>query len=178
MEQNPDIEYVKGPYSGEYTAGAGLEAAQNVLAGNPGVEGLSCDNSDQCLGAIKAIDEAGIAPDDILVSSDDGIPPELEAIRQGKIDYTVAWCSYDEGELAVKQITDLLVDGKAPPEYTLDAGRDITAKGHELKSANIDSETVTPDTESTNESCSKPAFQTIIEAPKQSQLDALGLEAK
>jgi ABC-type sugar transport system substrate-binding protein len=175
MSANPQIKFVKGPYSGEYSADAGLKAAQNVLAGAPDAVGLICDNSDQCMGAVQAVAAAGIKPEDIKVSSDDGIPPELDAIRAGKIDYTVAWCSYNEGELAVQQIVDLLVDGKAPPEYTLDAGRDVTAQGEEVKSAHLASQTVGAGTEATTEHCSEPAFETVTEAPKQQQLEALGL---
>jgi ribose transport system substrate-binding protein len=178
IEKNPGVEYIEGPYSGEYTAEAGLATTQNVLAGNPDIVGLSCDNSDQCLGAVQAIKEAGIDPDDIVVTSNDGIPPELAAIRAGEIDYSVAWCSYNEGELAIQQMVDLLVDGKAPPEYTLDPARDVTAKGEEIQSENIDSETITPDTPATTDSCPDPGFETVIEEPNTEQLDALGLEAE
>jgi ABC-type sugar transport system substrate-binding protein len=176
MDKYPGIKYVKGPYGGEYTAEAGLQAAQNLLAGSPDLDGLSCDNSDLCVGAAKAVDDAGIDPDDIVVASNDAIPPELDLVREGKIDYTVGWCSYDEGGLAIKQIVDLLVNGKAPPEYTLDKGRDINAQGMELKSENIDSKTITADTSSTNEPCSEPAFEVIKPEPKQEQLTALGLD--
>jgi ABC-type sugar transport system substrate-binding protein len=173
----PEIEYIKGPYSGEYTATAGLEATQNILAADPDISGLSCDNSDQCLGAVKAISEAGIAQDDILVSSNDAIPPELDAVRSGAIDYTVGLCSFNEGQLAVQQIVDLLVDGKLPPAYTLDAGRDITAPGHKLKTDNIDSVTVDANTEATTELCKEPVIDVLTEEPNQEQADALGLSS-
>src|SRR6218665_3550813 len=130
----PEIEYIKGPSTGEYTASAGLEATQNILAADPDIAGLTCDNSDQCLGAVKAIAEAGIAKDDILVTSHDATRPELDAIRSGAIDYTVGLCSYNQGQMAVQQIVDLLVDGKLPPAYTPDAGRDTPATGPALHS--------------------------------------------
>lgn len=175
MKANPQIKYVQGPYAGEYTASAGLKAAQNVIAGTPDIVGLSCDNSDTCVGAVKAIDESAVDHDNILVTSNDAIPPELDAVRAGKIDYTVGWCSFNAGELAVKQIVDLLVNGKAPPEYTLDAGRDINAEGLELRSEHIDSKTISPETESTLESCASPAFEVVKAEPNQKQLRALGL---
>jgi ABC-type sugar transport system substrate-binding protein len=109
------------------------------------------------------------------VTSNDAIPPELDAVRSGAIDYTVGLCSFNQGELAVRQIVDLLVDGKLPPAYTLDAGRDITAAGQKLKSENIDSVTVDDETEATTELCNQPAIEVLTEEPNQEQADALGL---
>lgn len=173
----PEITYIKGPYTGEYTATAGLEATQNVLAADPDIVGLTCDNSDTCLGAVKAIEEAGIKQDDILVTSNDAIPPELDEVRSGRIDFTVALCSYNHGEMAVEQIVDLLVNGKLPPAYTLDAGRDIAAKGQELKSQHINTAPVGPDTEPTTERCSDPAFEVIESEPNMEQAQALGIDS-
>lgn len=174
----PEITYIKGPYTGEYTASAGLEATQNILAADPDIAGLTCDNSDQCLGAVKAIAEAGIANDDILVTSNDAIPPELDAIRTGAIDYTVGLCSFNQGQMAVQQIVELLVNGKLPPAYTLDAGRDIAAKGQALTSENIETVEIADDTEPTTELCNEPAIEVLTPEPNTEQADALGLSAE
>ncbi len=176
IERTPEVQYIKGPYTGEYTASAGLEATQNILAADPDILGLTCDNSDTCLGAVKAVEEAGINQDDILVTSNDAIPPELDAIRSGWIDYTVALCSFNHGEIAVEQIVDLVVNGKLPPAYTLDAGRDIAAEGQELESEHIKTSPVGPDTEATTERCSNPAIKVIESAPNMEQAQALGLD--
>jgi ABC-type sugar transport system substrate-binding protein len=175
MSQNPEYEFIEGPYSREYSSDAGLRSAQNILAADPDIDGLICDNSDQCLGAVQAIEEIG-RTGEILVSSNDGIPPELEAIREGTIDYTVAWCSYNEAQTAVQQAVDLLVDGKAPPEYTEDAGRDIVAEGFDVQTEDIQSQVITPDTEPTTTECAEPKFEVKIEEPKTELLDELGIE--
>lgn len=154
LKQYPGIEYIKGPYSKEYTAEAGLRSAQNLLTGNPDLDAMICDNSDQCIGAIKAIKDRGIKPADIVVTSNDGIVPELEAVKRGDIDYTIAWCAYDEGATAVRQGVDLITKGEEPPEYTLDVGREYTT------------ETIPPNAEPVGEKCSKPNFKVTIKEPK------------
>jgi ribose transport system substrate-binding protein len=150
----PNVEYVKGPYSNEYTAGAGLKSAQNLLTANPDLDAMICDNSDQCIGAIKAIKDRGIKPEDIFVSSNDGIAPELDAVRRGEIDFTIAWCAYDEGATAVQQAVDLISKGKEPPEFTLDVGRELTPK------------TIPPNAEPVTSPCSNRVFKVTITQPK------------
>jgi ribose transport system substrate-binding protein len=154
LAKYPGIEYVEGPYSNEYTAEAGLKSAQNLLTANPDLNALICDQSDQCIGAIKAIKDRGIKPADIFVSSNDGIAPELDAIRRGEIDFTIAWCAYDEGATAVRQGVDLMTKGEEPPEFTLDVGRELTT------------ETITPGAEPVHEKCAKPNFKVTITQPK------------
>lgn len=150
----PGIEYIKGPYSKEYSAEAGLRSAQNLLTSNPDLDAMICDNSDQCIGAVKAIRDRGIKPDDIVVTSNDGITPELEAVKRGDIDYTIAWCAYDEGATAVRQAVDLLTKGEEPPEFTLDVGREYTT------------ETIPDNAEPVSEKCSEPNFRVTIKQPK------------
>jgi ABC-type sugar transport system substrate-binding protein len=173
--ENPSYEYIQGPYSREYSSDAGLKATQNVLAADPDIDGLICDNSDQCLGAVLAIEEAG-RTGEILVSSNDGIPPELDALRDGTIDYTVAWCSFNEAELAVQQLIDLLVDGVPPPEYTEDVGRDLVAEGFDVQTDDIQSTVIGPDTEPTTQHCEDPKIEVVISEPKTELLDELGIE--
>jgi len=158
----PGIDFREGPYAGEYSADAGLRAAQNLLTANPGLKGMICDNDDLCLGAVKALNERNIAPEDIVVVSNDGIQPAIDAVERGDIDYTQAFCGWNMGEVVMKQVVDLLVDGKAPPELTIDEGRDITRQN----AANA---------EPVEKRCSDPALRVKKSEPKSELIEQLDL---
>ena len=159
----PGIDFKEGPYAGEYSADAGLRAAQNLLTANPGLNAMICDNDDLCLGAIKALKERNIAPEDIVVVSNDGIKPAIDAVARGDIDYTQAFCGWNMGETVMKQVVDLLVDGKEPPELTIDEGRDITRQN-------------AADAEPVEKRCGNPALRVKKEQPKSELIEQLGLD--
>ena len=75
-------------------------------------------NDDMALGAIQAIEEAGMAPGkDILIISVDGVKGAFEAMMAGKLNVTVE-CSPLLGPQLMATVKDLM-DGKPIPPRIL-----------------------------------------------------------
>jgi ABC-type sugar transport system substrate-binding protein len=159
FEANPDVEVVKGPYAGAYTTEAGVEVTQNLLTAHPDLDVILCDMSDLCVGSVQAVQERGIDFDDIVLVSEDGIEPELEAVKQGQIDYSIAFCAYDEGVTVMNQAYDFVTEGVQPPELTIDVGREYTP------------ETIPDDVTTVEEPCAEPSLEVKIDEPKTELID-------
>jgi ABC-type sugar transport system substrate-binding protein len=159
FEANPDVEVVKGPYAGAYTAEAGVTVTQNLLTANPDLDVILCDMSDLCVGAVQAVKERGIDFDDIVLVSEDGIEPELQAVKNGEIDYSIAFCAFDEGRVVLEQAHGLVTTGKKPPELTIDVGREYTP------------ETIPDDVTTVDQPCAQPSLKVVVEAPKSALID-------
>lgn len=154
FEANPEVTVIKGPYAGAYTAEAGIEVTQNLLAANPDLDVILCDMSDLCVGAAQAVAERGIDYDDITLVSEDGIEPELEAVKKGQIDYSIAFCAHDEGVTVIDQAHALVTEGEEPPELTIDVGREYTP------------DTIPDDVTTVEQPCAEPSLEVQIPEPK------------
>lgn len=88
-----DLKIIKSQ-SGDFTRSGGKQVMEAFLKAAQG-EGVKIDavyahNDDMALGAIQAIEEAGLKPGkDIIVVSIDGIKPAFEAMVAGKLNCTV-----------------------------------------------------------------------------------------
>lgn len=79
------------------------------------IELVICNNDDMALGAIDAIDRAGILPGTIKLVGIDATPPGMEALKAGKLFGTVA--ADKEGYAnAIFQIAAALSRGMDIPE--------------------------------------------------------------
>ena len=88
---HPGLEVIKSQ-TGEFTRAKGRQVMETFLKSPEGNEitALFAHNDDMALGAIQAIEEAGLLPGhDILIVSIDGVRSALEAIRDGKINCSV-----------------------------------------------------------------------------------------
>lgn len=91
VAQHPEMEIVKSQ-TGEFTRAKGREVMETFLKSPEGKEitALYAHNDDMALGAIQAIEEAGLRPgEDILIVSIDGVRAAFEAMVQGKLNCTV-----------------------------------------------------------------------------------------
>jgi ABC-type sugar transport system substrate-binding protein len=75
----PDIEVVIAPDFGGWSADGGITLMEDLLAANPKIDAVFCENDSMCLGAQKAISDAGRADEMFLVGVD-GESAALEAI--------------------------------------------------------------------------------------------------
>ena len=72
--------------NGDFTHERGYEAMKDILAEITDIDVLYCHNDDMAIGAIQAIEEAGLVPgEDIIIISIEGTNAALEAIVEGKI---------------------------------------------------------------------------------------------
>ena len=72
--------------SGDFTQARGYEVMQEILSETTDIDVLYCHNDEMAIGAIQAIEEAGLVPgEDIIIVSIMGTNAALEAIVEGKI---------------------------------------------------------------------------------------------
>ncbi len=77
--------------TGEFTRSKGKEVMEAFLkSGVKNINAVYAHNDDMALGAIQAIEEAGLKPGkDIIIVSIDGVKPAFEAIAAGNLNCTV-----------------------------------------------------------------------------------------
>ncbi|MFQ6392159.1 ABC transporter substrate-binding protein [Nocardia sp. KC 131] len=103
--------------TGDFTRAKGKEVMQAFLASHQKIDLLFAHNDDMALGAIQAIEEAGLKPGkDIKIVSIDGVHDALQALVDGKESYVVE-CN----PLLGPQLMDLLEKVKAgqPVEHRI-----------------------------------------------------------
>src|SRR6476620_4248345 len=91
LAKHPDMKIVKSQ-SGDFTRAKGKEVMEAFLKAPDGknITALFAHNDDMALGAIQAMEEAGIKPGkDILIVSIDGVRGAFEAMAAGKLNCTV-----------------------------------------------------------------------------------------
>ena len=121
LKNHPNIRIVKSQ-SGEFTRAKGKEVMEAFLKAAQGsgtkINAVYAHNDDMALGAIQAIEEAGLKPgSDIIVVSIDGIKPAFEAMVAGKLNCTVE-CNPLLGPAAFDAVEAALA-GKALPKKTI-----------------------------------------------------------
>ena len=78
VEQSPGIEVITAPDFGGWSEDGGLTQMENLLAANPNIDAVFCENDSMCLGAQRAIADAGRTEEMFLV----GVDGQKEALLQ------------------------------------------------------------------------------------------------
>jgi ribose transport system substrate-binding protein len=78
----PGITVVVAPDYGNWSADGGITLMEDMLAANPKIDAVFCENDSMCLGAQQAISDAGRSEEMFLVGVD-GENAALEAIMNG-----------------------------------------------------------------------------------------------
>lgn len=89
--------------------------ATNIIQGNPDVRGIFAANDGMGLGAVEAVEAAGLA-DQVIVASVDAIPEALDAVAEGRLAGTVAQYPDEMAVLAVEAMLKVLEDRPIAPE--------------------------------------------------------------
>jgi len=121
LKIHPDIKIVKSQ-TGEFTRAKGKEVMEAFIkaaqGSNTKIGAVYAHNDDMALGAIQAIEEAGLRPGkDVIVVSIDGIKPAFEAMVAGKLNCTVE-CNPLLGPAAFDAVEAVLA-GKSLPKKTV-----------------------------------------------------------
>ncbi|GAA4585294.1 substrate-binding domain-containing protein [Planotetraspora phitsanulokensis] len=82
VKQSPGITVVTAPDFGGWSSDGGLKVMENLLAKNQHIDAVFCENDAMCLGAQKAISDAGRTDEMFLVAAD-GQKEALAAIESG-----------------------------------------------------------------------------------------------
>lgn len=109
---NPNLEVVASQ-TGDFTRAGGKQVTEALLKSNPGVDLIYAHNDDMGLGAIEAIEAAGLVPgEDIKIVTVDAVKDGMQALADGKINFIVE-CSPLLGNQLV-EIVKQINDGEEP----------------------------------------------------------------
>ena len=112
IAENPNLEVVASQ-TGDFTRAGGKQVTEALLKSNPGVDLIYAHNDDMGLGAIEAIEAAGLVPgEDIKIVTVDAVKDGMQALADGKINFIVE-CSPLLGNQLV-EIVKQINDGEEP----------------------------------------------------------------
>jgi simple sugar transport system substrate-binding protein len=114
----PDMKIVKSQ-TGDFTRAKGKEVMEAFLkAEGKTIQAVYAHNDDMALGAIQAIEEAGLKPGtDVIIVSIDGVKGAFEAMVAGKLNCTVE-CNPLLGPAAFDAV-EAILSGKTIPKNTV-----------------------------------------------------------
>ncbi len=118
IADKPDMKIIKSQ-TGDFKRDKGKEVMEAFLKADPkGINALYAHNDDMAIGAIQAIEAAGLVPGkDILIVSIDGVKDAFEAMAAGKMNCTVE-CNPLLGPPAFDAI-EAALSGKELPKKTI-----------------------------------------------------------
>ena len=89
IADNPNLEVVASQ-TGDFTRAGGKQVTEALLKSNPGVDLIYAHNDDMGLGAIEAIEAAGLVPGvDIKIVTVDAVKDGMQALADGEISFIV-----------------------------------------------------------------------------------------
>lgn len=112
IAENPNLEVVASQ-TGDFTRAGGKQVTEALLKSNPDVDLIYAHNDDMGLGAIEAIEAAGLVPgEDIKIVTVDAVKDGMQALADGKINFIVE-CSPLLGKQLV-EIVEQINNGETP----------------------------------------------------------------
>jgi ABC-type sugar transport system substrate-binding protein len=114
LAKYPDMKVIKSQ-SADFTRAKGKEVMEAFIKSDRGnIQAVYAHNDDMALGAIQALEEAGMNPGkDVTVISVDAVKAAFEAMVAGKLNATVE-CNPLMGPLVFDTITKVRADEKVP----------------------------------------------------------------
>jgi ABC-type sugar transport system substrate-binding protein len=132
LAAHPNFRIVRSQ-SGDFTRSKGKEAMEAMLKAETGkIHVLYAHNDDMALGAIQAIEEAGLKPGkDILIVSIDAVKGAFEAMIAGKLNATIE-CNPLLGPHLMTAVTEVVAGRPIPKRIVVDEAMFTmeTAKQH------------------------------------------------
>ena len=114
LQSHPNLT-ISRSQTGDFTRAKGKEVMEAFLKSDKKINVLFAHNDDMAIGAIQAIEEAGLKPGkDITIVSIDGVKGAFEAMMAGKLNCSVE-CSPLLGPQLMSAVKDLL-GGKTLPK--------------------------------------------------------------
>lgn len=131
IKANPKLQILRSQ-SGEFTRAKGKEVMEAFLkARDKKIDVLYAHNDDMAIGAIQAIEEAGLKPgQDIAIVSIDGVRGAFEAMKAGKLNVTVE-CNPLLGPQLMQLAKDVVAKKPVEKRITVTEGvytADVAAK--------------------------------------------------
>lgn len=109
IDEDPKFDIIASQ-TGDFTRAGGKQVMEAFLKSNPDIDLVYAHNDDMGLGAIEAIEAAGLVPGtDIKIVTVDAVKDGMQALADGKINFIVE-CSPLLGDQLV-EIVETLADG-------------------------------------------------------------------
>jgi len=125
LKAQPGIKTVTAPDFGNWSTDGGVTVAENLLAKNNDLNAIFCENDSMCLGAQKAVKDAGRSSG-IFLAAADGQKEALKAILDGTNYGATGLNNSDKiGRLGLHRALDIL-DGKNVEKDTVVPSPEIT----------------------------------------------------
>lgn len=112
LDEHPNLNKV-AEQSSQSDYNKGLRVTEDILTGNPGLDGIFAANEPGVLGAAEAVRQRGKAGE-IKIIGWDAAPDELEAVRDGTVDALVVQNPFRMGFDGVNAAVAALREGKQP----------------------------------------------------------------
>jgi ABC-type sugar transport system substrate-binding protein len=120
MAENPGMEVV-GSADGGYVREKGLNAAQDLLTRFRDVNAIYGENEDMALGALQAVETAGLklwdGTEGIVIIGADGLISGMDSIVAGKLTATIDVGSVDQGRTFIDTIFHNVVLGESVGKF-------------------------------------------------------------
>lgn len=114
LKSHPNLKITRSQ-TGDFTRAKGKEVMEAFLKADKTIKVLYAHNDDMAIGAIQAIEEAGLKPGkDIIIVSIDAVKGAFEAMMAGKLNCSVE-CSPLLGPQLMEAVKDLMA-GKTLPK--------------------------------------------------------------
>jgi ribose transport system substrate-binding protein len=125
LAKAPGIKVVEAPDYGDWSTDGGLKVMESLLASHSDIDAVFCENDAMCLGAQRAIKDAG-RQDKIVLAGVDGQAEALKAILDGT-NYLVTGLNDADviGSLGLDRTVDIL-DGKKTEKDTVVPSPSVT----------------------------------------------------
>ena len=129
---------VKAPDFGGWSVDGGFTLMEDMLAKNPKIDAVFCENDSMCLGAQKAINDAGRSGE-MFLASVDGEKGTLKEIMVEGTNYGATGLNNSDqiGRAGFNRLMAILAGGEAPKETVLPSP--IITKDNAVKFYNPDS---------------------------------------
>jgi len=86
-EKYPDIKVIK-EQTAKWSRAEGMSLMENWLSSGDDIAAVLCNNDDMALGAIQALEAAGLL-EEVIVAGVDATPDAIAEVKSGKLDVTV-----------------------------------------------------------------------------------------
>ncbi len=118
MAENPDMVIVAQQVA-DFDRAKGMSVMENILQANDKIDGLYAANDEMLLGALEAIEAAGRL-DEITMIGCDAIDDTIVAIKDGKVEATIAEPPFFLGKAMLQAAFDHLEGKEIEPYVILD----------------------------------------------------------
>lgn len=113
IKENPNLKIIASQ-TGDFTRAKGKEVMQSFLQAHSDIDVLYAHNDDMGLGAIQAIEAAGLVPGkDIIIITVDAVRDGMQAAAEGKINFIVE-CNPLFGPQLMDIVKDIVAGKEVP----------------------------------------------------------------